>query len=117
MAATPLATSWHNNRKHSITAKDIMDALCLAVTTLGPEIGLLVLNDISARSLRAGGAMALLCAHVDTDIIRLLGRWQSDAMMRYLHLQALPAMNRFANLMTSGGNDTVTPGQHVPVHE
>jgi hypothetical protein len=114
--ATPLATSWHNNSKRSVTAYDITETLRLAVTTLGPAIGL-VPQDISARSLRAGGAMALLGANVDTDIIRLLGRWQSDAMMRYLHLQALPAMNRFANLMTSGGNYTVTPGHHVPVNE
>ena len=114
--ATPLATSWHQHCKHSVSASDITTTLRLAVTMLGSEIGL-VPADISARSLRAGGAMALLCAHVDTDIIRLLGRWQSDAMMRYLHLQALPAMNRFANLMTSGGNYTVTPGHHVPVHE
>ena len=114
--ATPLATSWPNNRKRAVTAKDITDALRLAVITLGPSIGL-ISSDISARSLRAGGAMALLCAHVDTDIIRLLGRWQSDAMMRYLHLQALPAMNRFAHLMTSGGNYTVTPGHHVPIQD
>ena len=114
--STPLATSWTHGQKYFVTAGDITTALRLAVTLLGPDIGL-VPADISARSLRAGGAMALLCAQVDTDIIRLLGRWQSDAMMRYLHLQALPAMNRFANLMTSGGNYNVTPGHHVPVHD
>jgi hypothetical protein len=114
--STPLATSWTQSQQCSVSAGDITTALRLAVTLIGPDIGL-VPNDISARSLRAGGAMALLCAQVDTDIIRLLGRWQSDAMMRYLHLQALPAMNRFATLMTSGGNYNVTPGHHVPVHE
>jgi hypothetical protein len=61
-------------------------------------------SDISARALRAGGAMALLCAKVDPDIIRLLGRWQSDQMLRYLHLQAYPQMHTFASLMFSGGN-------------
>jgi hypothetical protein len=34
------------------------------------------------------GAMALLCAHVDMDIIRLLGCWQSNEMLCYLHVQA-----------------------------
>ena len=29
--------------------------------------------------------MELLMARVDTDTIRLLGRWQSDAMLLYLH--------------------------------
>jgi hypothetical protein len=32
--------------------------------------------------------MALLCAHVDTEIIHLVGRWCSDEMLRYLHVQA-----------------------------
>jgi hypothetical protein len=61
-------------------------------------------SDISARALRAGGATALLCAKVDTDVIRLLGRWQSDQMLRYLHLQAYPQMHTFARLMFAGGN-------------
>jgi hypothetical protein len=37
--------------------------------------------DISVRSLRSSGAMALLCANVDTDRICLLGRWQSNEML------------------------------------
>ena len=44
---------------------------------------------ISARSLRPGGATALLCANIDRDAIMLLGRWKSDAMLRYLRIQAL----------------------------
>jgi hypothetical protein len=34
--------------------------------------------------------MALLNGGVDTDIIRLIGRWRSDKMLRYLHVQAEP---------------------------
>ena len=41
-------------------------------------------HDVSARSLRAAGAMALLCLGVDHDIISLIGRWRSDEMTRYL---------------------------------
>jgi hypothetical protein len=33
---------------------------------------------VSACSMRAAGAMALLCANVDSNVIRLLGRWRSD---------------------------------------
>ena len=29
--------------------------------------------------------MAILVAQVDPDTIRLLGRWRSDTMLRYLH--------------------------------
>ena len=58
--------------------------------------------------------MALLCANVDTDMIRLMGRWQSDVMLRYLHLQAQPVMNKFANKMLTGGHYVLQPGQDVP---
>ena len=29
--------------------------------------------------------MGLLTESVDSDMIRLIGRWQSDTMLRYLH--------------------------------
>ena len=100
---TPLASYVHNGRRRPVTPSHITDTLRVSVTMLGPTVGL-VPADISARSLRAGGAMALLCAEVDTDFIRLLGRWQSDVMMRYLHLQAQPIMRGFARTMLRGGN-------------
>jgi hypothetical protein len=59
--------------------------------------------------------MALLCAHVDTDIIRLLGRWRSDEMLRYLHVQAEPVMRDFSRRMLSGGTFTLLPNQDVPI--
>jgi hypothetical protein len=34
---------------------------------------------VTTRALQASGAMALMCAQVDLDHIKLLGRWQSDA--------------------------------------
>ena len=58
--------------------------------------------------------MALFNASVDSDTIRLIGRWQSDAMLRYLHLQAQPVMNGFSRRMLTGGDYAFTPGQHVP---
>ena len=57
---------------------------CEATTGIDPSL-------ISARSLRPGGATALLCANVDSDVIMLLGRWKSDAMLRYLRIQDLSA--------------------------
>ncbi len=46
------------------------------------------LAKVSVRSTRSGGAMALLRAGVDSDRIHLIGRWRSDEMHRYLHIQA-----------------------------
>jgi hypothetical protein len=58
--------------------------------------------------------MALLLAKVDTDIIRLVGHWRSDEMLRYLHLQVQPVMHNFARLMLHGGNYNLLPGQDLP---
>ena len=111
---TPLVTYYENGRKHTITPADITSALRASTVILGPSLGFLP-TDISARSLRAAGAMALLCAHVDTDVIRLIGRWRSDEMLHYLHVQAEPIMRNFARRMLSGGAFTLLPNQDVPM--
>jgi hypothetical protein len=56
-----------------IKPSDITAALRFSTAVIGPTVGFLP-ADISARSLRAAGAMALLCAQVDSDVlIHLLG--------------------------------------------
>ena len=76
---TPLY-QYFNNSWHSITSSVLTNQLRIAVTSLGPTYGIQPL-DISVRSLRASGAMALLSAGADTDVIRLLGRWHSNEML------------------------------------
>jgi hypothetical protein len=114
---TSLASVWcaRTNKFKPIKAADIAAALKLGCTFLGPQYGFLP-ADILARSLRASGAMALLCAHVDTDIIRLLARWRLDEMLRYLHVQAEPVMRDFASRMLQNGTFTLHPTEAVPLH-
>ena len=69
---------------------------------------------LQARSLRSGGAMALLCGRVDSDHIKLVGRWRSDAMFRYLHAQTLPIIRRLAATMVEHGAFTLAPGATTP---
>lgn len=66
-------------------------------------------HDVSARSLRAGGAMALLNAGTDLARIRLLGRWRSDEVYRYLHLQAPSVMAPLAPAILRGGQFRMRP--------
>jgi hypothetical protein len=83
---TPLysyfVTNWFGVSTTTLTTE-----LRLAVTALGAEVGLTP-TDVSIRSLCASGAMALLCAQVDPNQIRLLGRWRSDKMLRLLYILA-----------------------------
>ena len=56
-------------------------------------------SEVHTRALRASGAMALISSSVDSNIIRLLGRWQSDAMLHYLHVQNQPILHQLATVM------------------
>lgn len=67
-------------------------------------------KDVSARSTRAGGAMALLCAGVGRDRMRMIGRWRSDELYRYLHIQAPQVMTGVAAAMLRGGSYQMAPG-------
>lgn len=114
--STILATYYVNGQGHPVTPSQITTALRSGVHLFDPaELGFLP-SDISARSLRAAGAMALLCAQVDTDIIRLIGRWRSDEMLRYLHVQAEPIMRHFAAKMISLGDFALLPNSAVPMN-
>ena len=64
---------------------------------------------ISARSLRPGGATALLCAGIDKDTIKLVGRWKSDAMLLYLRAQAVVIGQRFSQQMLDNGSYAFSP--------
>ena len=98
-------SSWHRVRSTFIT-----NALRHAATHVSDNTGIDP-KMISARSLRPGGATALLCANVDSDAIMLLGRWKSDAMLRCLRIQA--KSHRFGQLMLEHGAYTFHP-QAIP---
>jgi hypothetical protein len=111
---TPLCTVWKpNGRLTFVTSTAITRTLQVSAAAL-PHLGFPP-EEVSARSMRAGGAMALLCGKVDADTIRLVGRWRSDAMFRYLHAQALPLVNQLARTMLQHGNFSLAPGADAPV--
>jgi hypothetical protein len=96
-------TSWR-----SIDTTTLTMQLHTTVTVLGPTYGIQP-SDISIHSLRSSGAMALLCAKVDTDMIHLLGRWRSNEMLRYLHVQSFPLLAPLAQQMLRHGHYTLIP--------
>ena len=109
---TPLYT-FFSHEWYGINTSSLTTELRLAIQALGHTVGLSP-PDVSIRSLRASGAMAMLCANIDPDRIRLLGRWRSDEMLRYLHVQAYPIVRDLAPAMINGGGFTLLPNQ--PLH-
>jgi hypothetical protein len=110
---TPIASYFHNGKHLPIKAMDVTTALRLATIATAHHTGLKH-SDISARYLRTGSAVALMCGRIDHNTIRMLDRWHSDAMLRYLHLQAKPLMRQFAVTMFNNGNYSFLPTDTVP---
>ena len=111
---TPLATVYINNKETKITPSMITNTLRHHVALIGPTLGFLP-TDVSVRCLRAAGANALLTADVDPCIIQLLGRWRSDEMLRYLHVQSKALMKDYSAKMLQSGDFTLIPNQVVPM--
>jgi hypothetical protein len=109
---TPLY-SYFVDTWYGVSTSTLTTELRLAVSAMGDAVGLTP-ADVSVRSLRASGAMALLCAQVDPDRIRLLGRWRSDEMLRYLHVQAYPVVAGLAPAMITHGQFALIPNQIHP---
>jgi hypothetical protein len=65
---TPIASYFHNGKRIPIKATDATTALRLATTATAHHTGLMH-SDISTRSLRAGGAMALMYGRIDHNTI------------------------------------------------
>jgi hypothetical protein len=99
---TPIYTYYTHNSTRKVTTSMLSSQLRQTCTALGASVGVHP-NDVSVRSLRSSGAMALLCADVDSDRIRLLGWWKSDEMLRYPHVQAMPIVAPLASLMVQHG--------------
>lgn len=108
---TPIARVFQS--MSTVTSSLITTYIREAVVRLGTDLGFLP-SDVSARCLRAAGATALLLAQVDPDVIRLIGRWRSDEMLRYLHVQAYPLMKDYARRMLSSSTYTLIPNHLVP---
>jgi len=104
-----------DKKKHSwsnVTTSQLTVALCQAAdrckdcTDIPPKL-------IKARSLRAGGATALLCAGLGKDITKILGRWCSDAIDLYLYTSTYAAATGFSQKMLDAGGYNFAPKQEA----
>ena len=113
--STPLSMVYTNHQWKPIIPADITQTIRHHVHIIGPSLGFLP-TDISVRCLRAAGANALLTAKVDTCVITMIGRWHSDQMLRYLHVQNASLMSSFASDMLHSGDYNLLPNATVPMH-
>lgn len=111
--ATPLYTVFLPHGKHRhVLSSQLTKELRNSCAAIGPSLGIKP-QEISARALRAGGAMALIRARVDPSLVKLMGRWKSDIMLRYLHRSALHTAD-FAAAMLQFGEFVIPQHAHLP---
>lgn len=76
-----------DGKLHAFTGAELLKRLRFATTSIGPDILGFTAKEVGLHSARSGAAMAMYLAHVPVFTIMLLGRWSSDAFLRYIRKQ------------------------------
>jgi hypothetical protein len=74
----------NNGKTHKFSGKELLTHLRRAAASMGPDILGYTPDQIGMHSARSGAAMAMYLAGVPVFTIMLLGRWSSDAFLRYI---------------------------------
>ncbi len=81
---TPVCTVWRHDRREQITSRQVTVSLRAACATIGSAQLGFEPEEIGTHSLRSGAAMEMYLAGVPVYTIMLIGRWLSDAFLRYI---------------------------------
>jgi hypothetical protein len=92
-APTPLFIFFKQGIQHRVTDRMIIKHLRLAGVAVGQP------NAYTVGALRNTGARALLQAQVPLPMIKLIGRWRSDEVFRYLTARSEHLMQPFSRAM------------------
>jgi len=85
--STPVSTVLRHNLLDNITAKEVILTLQDAVVAHGEDDLRIYRHEIGTHSIRSGAAMAMYLGGVPVFAIMMIGRWSSDAFMRYIRKQ------------------------------
>ena len=70
-----------------MTSKELIDAIDAAAASIGYGILGLEPGDLGTHSLCSGTAMAMYLDEVPVFTIMMIGRWSSDAFLKYIRKQ------------------------------
>ena len=84
---TPISAIWKYDRIEHITSKQILNALRDAVSAIVEDALHIATNEIGTHSIRSGAAMAMFLGGCPVFLIMMIGRWSSDAFLRYIRKQ------------------------------
>jgi hypothetical protein len=78
-----------NGKLSTISSTTILGKIRAAVKALGKDNLGFTENEVGTHSNRSGGAMGMYLSGTPVYTIMLMGRWSSDAFMRYIRKQVL----------------------------
>ena len=97
-------------RWKATTPTMILITMKAAVNLYRPDLGF-ESKGVSNLSLRYKVYMRLLCSGFDSDIIKMIGRWCSNNIICYLHVQLEPIMSKFSSVIIMHGTYSFMPHQ------
>ena len=84
---TPVSALLVGSKITHVTSKQMVGYLRDAVKAIGEDILNIDAEDIGTHSIRSGAAMAMFMGGLPVYMIMLMGRWSSDAFLRYIRKQ------------------------------
>ena len=98
-----------NNKYFKVSGDDMKNALRAAASVIGESALGFKVSDIGTHSIRSGSAMAMYLDDVPVYTIMLIGRWSSDAFLRYIRKQVKQFSHNVSRCMIKNQHFT-----HVP---
>ena len=86
---TSICTYLHNKKLQELSSKDILEAFRCNADSMGKDRLGFTRNDIGTHSTRSAAAMAMFLDDTPVYMIMLMGRWSSDAFLKYIRRQVL----------------------------
>ena len=108
---TPVSAVWRHNTIEHITSDDVITTLRDAVKAYGEDDLRIYQHKVGTHSIRSGAAMAMYLGGVLVFAIMMIGRWSSDAFMKYIRKQ----IEQFT-FDVSARMLTMQHFRHVPAH-
>ena len=84
---TPVSAVWRKGKIEHITSQEMVNALRAAVVAVGEDRLGFKKEEVGTHSIRSGAAMAMYLGDCPIYTIMMMGRWSSEAFLRYIRKQ------------------------------
>ena len=84
---TPVSAVWRSRRIEHISATEMVMSLRASVVDVVEEKLGIQKHEIGTHSIRSGAAMCMYLGECPVYTIMMIGRWSSDAFLRYIRKQ------------------------------